>query len=635
VNYKTSIVVVPAALISLLVGIHHPVAARTLAQETVRLQYEKQEYRIPMRDGVRLFTAVYTPRNRSRRYPILLKRTPYSVRPYGADEYPEQLGPSPHFDHEGYIFVLQDVRGCYMSEGNFVNMRPFLPQEHAETSADENTDTYDTIQWLLDHVSGHNGKVGMWGISYPGFYAAAGMIHAHPALAAVSPQAPIADWFFDDFHHHGAFFLVHAFNFLVNFGLPRPEPTPEGHRRFDHGTPDGYQFFKDAGTLGQLEEKYMHGQVAYWRELADHPNYDQYWKERNLLPHLDQVAPAVMTVGGWFDAEDLYGPLKIYRSIEKKNPGIFNVLVMGPWFHGAWARDDGERLGNVWFGSKTSEFFREQIELPFFNHFLKGAPAPAMPEAYVFETGTNQWRTFANWPPKGLASRSLYLEDGHGLDWDAPRQAGFDFDEYISDPRKPVPFTQSVTIGMTREYMTDDQRFASRRPDVLSYRTDVLDEDVTLAGPVVADLWVSTSGTASDWIVKLIDVFPNDAEDFPQMSGEERLGGYEMMVRSEVIRGRFRDSNATPEPFLPDQPARISLELLDLFHTFKKGHRVMVQIQSTWFPLVDINPQRYVDNIFQAKETDFVTARQRVFHSREYPSHLVVGVLPAKTQAAE
>ncbi|MEJ2082966.1 MAG: CocE/NonD family hydrolase, partial [Acidobacteriota bacterium] len=313
--------------------------------------------------------------NRSRRYPILLKRTPYSVRPYGADEYPEQLGPSPHFDHEGYIFVLQDVRGCYMSEGNFVNMRPFLPQEHAETSADENTDTYDTIQWLLDHVSGHNGKVGMWGISYPGFYAAAGMIHAHPALAAVSPQAPIADWFFDDFHHHGAFFLVHAFNFLVNFGLPRPEPTPEGHRRFDHGTPDGYQFFKDAGTLGQLEEKYMHGQVAYWRELADHPNYDQYWKERNLLPHLDQVAPAVMTVGGWFDAEDLYGPLKIYRSIEKKNPGIFNVLVMGPWFHGAWARDDGERLGNVWFGSKTSEFFREQIELPFFNHFLKGAPA--------------------------------------------------------------------------------------------------------------------------------------------------------------------------------------------------------------------------------------------------------------------
>lgn len=582
-----------------------------------------------MRDRVHLFTTVYIPRDRSHRYPILLKRTPYSVRPYGADEYPEQLGPSPQFDRAGYIFVLQDVRGCYMSEGTFVNMRPMLASKHSDTAVDESTDTYDTVQWLLDHVPDHNGKVGMWGISYPGFYAAAGMIDAHPALAAVSPQAPIADWFFDDFHHHGAFFLVHAFNFLVNFGLPRPNPTPEGHPRFDHGTPDGYQFFKDAGTLRQLEQKYMHGQVAYWRVLAEHPNYDEYWQERNLLPHLDEVAPAVMTVGGWFDAEDLYGALKIYRSIEDRNPGIFNVLVMGPWFHGAWARDDGERLGNVWFGSKTSEFFREQIELPFFEHFLKGAPTPALPEASVFETGSNQWRTFAHWPPEGLESRNLYLQKDRALGWDSPRQAGFAFDEYTSDPGAPVPFTQSIAIGMTREYMTDDQRFAARRPDVLAYQTDVLDEDVTLAGPVLADLWVSTSGTSSDWIVKLIDVFPKDAEDFPQMSSEERLGGYEMMVRSEVIRGRFRRSNSAPAPFLPDEPARISLELLDLFHTFQKGHRIMVQIQSTWFPLVDLNPQRYVDNIFEADDKGFVSARQRVFHSRKYPSHLVVKVLPA------
>ncbi|MFZ0429035.1 MAG: CocE/NonD family hydrolase [Acidobacteriota bacterium] len=621
-----------AILCAFSAGMLQPAMARTLSEEVLRLQYEKREFRIPMRDQVHLFTAVYIPRDRSRRYPILLKRTPYSVQPYGSNEYPEQLGPSPLFDREGYIFVLQDVRGCFMSEGEFVNMRPLLPPGHARTEVDESTDTYDTIQWLLEHVAGHNGKVGMWGISYPGFYAAAGMVNAHPALAAVSPQAPIADWFFDDFHHHGAFFLAHAFNFLINFGLPRPSPTSRHHRRFDHGTPDGYQFFMDAGTMRQLEDRYMHGQVAYWKELAQHPNYDEYWQARNLLPRLDRVAPAVLTVGGWFDAEDLYGSLKIYRSIEARNPGIVNTLVMGPWFHGAWARDDGEQLGNVFFGSKTSDFFRSEIELPFFRHFLKGIPEPDLPEAWVFETGANRWRRFDTWPPKSVEARSLYLEPGRALGWEPPTEVGAVFDEYVSDPGHPVPFTQSIAIGMTREYMTDDQRFAARRPDVLSYETGILDEDVTLAGPLLADLWVSTSGTASDWVVKLIDVFPPDAEDYPMMTDGEKLGGYQMMVRSEAIRGRFRRSNSRPEPFLPDQPTRVSLELLDLLHTFRKGHRIMVQIQSTWFPLVDLNPQRYVDNIFEARETDFVVARQRVLHSRQYPSHLVVGILPAQDQ---
>ncbi len=629
-NRKQFLVALVLSILSALIGITPSADAHSLTEEVLRLQYEKREYRIPMRDGVQLFTVVFTPRDGSRRYPILLKRTPYSVAPYGSDKYPEQLGPSPLFDREGYIFAFQDVRGCYMSEGTFVNVRPLLPADHAKDAIDESTDTFDTIQWLLDHVADHNGKVGMWGISYPGFYAAAGMIDAHPALAAVSPQAPIADWFFDDFHHHGAFFLAHAFNFLINFGLPRPQPTMEGHRRFDHGTPDGYRFFQDAGTLRRLEQKYMHGQVAYWDELSRHPNYDRYWQERNLLPHLNQVAPAVMTVGGWFDAEDLYGPLKIYRSIEAGNPGIVNVLVMGPWYHGAWARDEGERLGNISFGSKTSEFFRSTIELPFFEHFLKGAQEAELPEAYVFETGTNQWRTFDAWPPSGLESRSLYLREGHGLDWNIPTQAGVAFDEYVSDPHTPVPFTQSIAIGMTREYMTDDQRFAERRPDVVTYRTQPLTEDLTLAGPILADLWVSTSGTASDWIVKLIDVFPDEAKDFPMMSREEALGGYEMMVRSEVIRGRFRRSNADPEPFAPNQPSEVSLELLDLCHTFRKGHRIMVQIQSTWFPLVDLNPHRYVANVFEAKPDDFVPARQRVFHSHAYPSHLRVGVLPAR-----
>jgi putative CocE/NonD family hydrolase len=596
------------------------------AARYVREQYVKQEQLVPMRDGVRLFTSIYAPKDQAHKHPILMTRTPYSVGPYGAERYRNNLGPSPQFLREGYIFVYQDVRGRFLSEGEFDNMRPHIDQKRSKSQVDESSDTFDTIDWLLKNLPNHNGNVGLWGISYPGFYSSAGMIDAHPALKAVSPQAPIADWFFDDFHHHGALFLPHAFNFMAGFGRPRPKPTTEWGGRFQHGTPDGYQFFLNLGPLKNADARYFHGDIAFWNEMMKHPNYDEFWQSRNLLPHLKHVAPAVMTVGGWYDAEDLYGTFKTYQAIEKQNPSIFNVLVVGPWRHGGWGRTGGERLGNIDFGSATSTFYRDHIELPFFEHYLKGKGEANLPEAYVFETGANLWRKFDRWPPAIAEPRQLHLRANEELAFE-PASENEGHDEYISDPRKPVPYTETVSIGMTTEYMTDDQRFAGRRPDVLVYQGPVLSKDVTLAGPMVADLWVSTSGTDSDWIVKLIDVFPPDAPDHKDMSSGEHMGGYQMMVRSEVLRGRFRNSYEKPEPFLPNQPTEIKLELQDVLHTFQRGHRIMVQIQSTWFPLADRNPQKYVDNICFADEKDFVKATQRVYHSRLHPSRLQVGVL--------
>ncbi|MFQ5430576.1 MAG: CocE/NonD family hydrolase [Phycisphaerae bacterium] len=604
----------------------------------VRARYEKHEYRIPMRDGVRLSTAVYAPRHAGGNLPILLFRTPYSHGPYGEDRYPATLGPNRYLaERADYIYVYQDVRGRFMSEGTFVNMRPHLDEKKQPTDIDESSDTYDTIEWLLKHVPGHNGRVGQWGISYPGFYAAAGMIDAHPALKAVSPQAPIADWWFDDFHHHGALFLPHAFNFLSVFGRPRPTLTTEWGERFDHGTPDGYRFFMDLGPLKNVNERYFHHDIAFWDDIVAHPNYDDFWQARNLLPHLNRVAPAVMTVGGWFDAEDLYGALNIYRAVEARNPDAFNVLVMGPWRHGGWARGDGDRLGNIGFGAKTSPFYQRQIETPFFDHFLKDRGDLTLPEAYMFETGTNRWRTFDHWPPESATARRLYFHAGGRLAFDTPPDDAAAYDAYVSDPAVPVPFSEDISTGMTRTYMTDDQRFAARRPDVLAYQTGVLDDDVTLAGPVEAELWVSTSGTDSDWIVKLIDVLPPDAGEFDDahraataaLQTRRPLGGYQMMVRSEVIRGRFRDGADRPRPFEPNTPTRVRLRLQDVLHTFRKGHRIMVQVQSTWFPLVDRNPQSFVDNVYLADESDFIKATQRVYHDAAHATRLDVGVLPA------
>ena len=584
-------------------------------------QYVKHEYRIPMRDGVKLFTAVYVPKDASadRRYPILMIRTPYSVSPYGEDRYRRAIGPNRHLRKAGYIFVYQDVRGCYMSEGKFVNMRPHIDRKRSPKEIDESSDTYDTIEWLLEHVPHHNGRVGMWGISYPGFYAAAGMIDAHPALRAVSPQAPIADWWYDDFHHHGAFFLPHAFNFLIRFGQPRNGPTTKSSPRFDHGTRDGYEFFMRMGSPEAADETYMRHRVGFWTELIRHPNYDAFWQRRNLLPHLHRVAPAVMTVGGWFDAEDLYGPLQIYREVERSNPGIVNTIVMGPWAHGGWARGKGDHLGSVSFGTEASVMYQEQIETRFFESHLKGDGRSGLPEAYVFETGVNRWRQFDAWPPKRARAATFYCGEGSMLTRDAPTgEERASFDEFISDPMKPVPFTEAVAIGMTREYMTDDQRFAARRPDVLIYQTPVLTDSLTLAGPIIADLWVSTSQSDADWIVKLVDVFPDDAPDHKHTPPGRHMSGYQMMVRSEVIRGRFRDDPSRPKPFAPNEPTRVKLVLQDVFHTFQPGHRVMIQIQSTWFPLVDRNPQKYVDNIYRARPEDYRRAVHRVYRSKTH-----------------
>ena len=596
----------------------------------IRANYTKREVQIPMRDGVKLHTAIYEPNDRSQTYPFMLFRTPYSVRPYGSDQFPNSLGPSEVFAREQFIFVYQDVRGRYMSEGEFVNMTPHVAKKQSPADVDESSDTYDTIEWLMHNVTNHNSRVGQWGISYPGFYSAAGMIDAHPALKAVSPQAPIADWYFDDFFHHGAFFLPHNFNFMASFGRPRPEPTKDGWRRFDHGTPDGYQFFMELGPLKNADELHFKGDVPFWTQTTHHPNYDEFWQSRNILPHLTNVAPAVMTVGGWYDAEDLYGPLNIYRSIEAKNPGIFNILVMGPWVHGGWARTEGDAVGNARFGEKTSLFYRTNIELPFFNYYLKDRGESDLPEAYVFETGANRWRKFDHWPPAPphAQEKHLYLREGGKLSFETTIEGPVQFDEYVSDPARPVPFSEEIAIGMTKNYMTDDQRFAARRPDVLVYQTPQLEEDVTLAGPITAELWVSTSGTDSDWIVKVIDVFPNDAKDSQGLPPGRRMGGYQMMVRSEVIRGRFRNSYEHPEQFAPNEPAFVKLPLQDVLHTFRKGHRIMVQVQSTWFPLVDRNPQKYVDNIFFAKEEDFIKATQRVYRGAAHQSRIRVNVLP-------
>jgi hypothetical protein len=604
-----------------------PCAASAQDAFDVKANYEKSEHRVRVRDGARLFTTVYAPRDRSRAYPVMLNRTPYSVRPYG-DGYRTSLGPSEHFMREGYIFVYQDVRGRWMSEGDYVNVRPYNPKKSGPRDVDESTDTYDTIEWIVRNVANNNGRVGMWGISYPGFYVSMGLIGAHPALRAGSPQAPIADWFIgDDFHHNGALFLPHAFNFLAGFGQPRPRPTDQpAQANFEHGTPDGYKFFLDMGPLANADAKYYKGRVAYWNEMTEHPNYDDYWKARSVPQHLHDIRPRVMTVGGWFDAEDLYGALKTYEAIEKKNPGATNTLVMGPWCHGCWSRTDGDSLGEMSFGAKTGEFYRREIEFPFFQCALKDKCDEKLPEAYVFETGSNRWRKYDAWPPRDAREMSLYLDAGGRLSFRAPAARGFD--EYVSDPNHPVPHINTVNIGMTGDYMIQDQRFASRRPDVLVYQTEPLRDDITVAGPVRASLFASTSGTDSDFVVKLIDVFPDDAKDPEPNPRGVRLGGYQMLVRGEPMRARFRNSYERPEPMRPNEPTRIEYVMPDTAHTFRRGHRIMVQIQSTWFPLVDRNPQRFVPNIYKARASDFQRATQRVYRAGPTGSRVRLTVLP-------
>jgi len=596
----------------------------------MREHYTKLERMIPMRDGVRLFTSIYVPKDTSRSYPFLMNRTPYSSRPYGLERFRSTVAPL-KFLKEGFIFVVQDVRGAYMSEGEFVNMRPHIAEKTAG-DVDESTDCYDTVEWLLENIPNHNGRVGIWGISYPGFYTSASIIDTHPAIKAASPQAPIADWFWDDMHHHGAFTLTMSFNFFAAFGRPRPEPTTSRGQRFRFGTPDGYQFFLELGPLKNVQERHFHGEIPFWNQTAAHPNYDEFWQARNILPHLKQISCAVMVVGGLFDAEDLYGAWQTYRSIEKQNPDIENNLVMGPWRHGGWMRTDGSFLGDWHFGSGTSEWYRTEVFFPFFKHFLKDGPDPDLPEALVFETGANQWREFDTWPPREVTETSLYMHKQGGLSFEQPSGPGEAWDEFVSDPRKPVPYTKVITTGWEATYMAEDQRFAASRPDVLVYRSEILDEDVTLVGPLEADLWVSTSGSSADWVVKLIDVLPNDTRSKEFGGRRHILGGAQLMVRSEIFRGRFRESYKHPKPFTPGEITRVRFQLQDVLHTFRAGHRIMIQIQSSFFPLFDRNPQKYVDNIFEADEEDFIKAMHRVYRSGDHPSRIRVTVLRAQPQ---
>ena len=620
-SFRTALIAVAAVVSSACAAPQ----GKTLLQE----RYEKIEADVPMRDGVSLHVVLYAPKDRSTTYPFLMRRTPYSCGPYGA-EYARSAGPggSDRFMEAGYIFVCQDVRGRFMSGGTFDNMTPHRPVKSGPTDTDESTDTYDTVEWLLANVDNHNGRVGLHGISYPGFYAAASIIDTHPAIKASSPQAPIADWFRgDDFHHNGAFYLQDAYSFFGGFeGMP-PNPTSErGERLNPDDAEDAYRFFLDLGAVSNIPGRTFRRPIAFWDSMFAHPDYDEFWQRRNLVPHLKNVTASTLTVAGFFDAEDPYGPIEIYRSIEAQNPGIENRLVLGPWFHGGWERSTGDRLGNVSFGQETATWYRENVDLPFFEYTLKGAGDFDPPEVLAYASGSNAWHRLSEWPPASLEEVSLYPAEGGTLRFEAPTGEGAD--SYRSDPANPVPYTREKTMDRTREYMVEDQRFLEGRPDVLTYTSAVLTEDMTFAGPMSPELFVSSTGTDADFIVKLIDVYPDDA---PEHQGADEkymdvpMAGYRMLVRGEVFRARYRNSYEFPEPLIPGEATRISFDAPHLFHTFKAGHRVMVQVQSTWFPLVDRNPQRFVENIYHAGDSDFVSATQTVHRSEAYPSRIRLG----------
>ncbi len=590
--------------------------ALSVPQSTFRVQdhYNKIEYMIPMRDGVKLYCAVYVPKDVPGKHPILMERTCYSAGPYGPNTFRGFRG-SRKFTDAGYIFAFEDVRGKYLSEGDYVNIRPELDPA---AKTDESTDTWDTVDYLVKNVPDNNGAVGLWGISYPGFYAGAGGINSHPALKAISPQAPVSEWFMgDDVHHNGAFFLQDNFDFSSGFDVPRTGPGPNPPRmRIDHGTDGAFRFFLGIGSASDFGTKLYENKVPYWEELCQHGTYDDYWKARSLEAHMKGVRCAVLTVGGWFDAEDMYGALHLPRAIDKLSPSAPNFQCMGPWFHGMWAgrAGSGQTFGDLDFGMPTSSYFQDSIEFPFFEKYLRGVALPAPAKATMFETGSNKWMTFEQWPPKGLGSLSVYLDDERKLSWTKSKKNGID--SYMNDPFDPTPYlAKPETPRRTREYMIDDQRWAEKRDDVAWYKGQVLDHDITVAGPVDVDLWVSTSGTDGDFVVKVIDGWPDDTPD--KSPGGVAMAGYEQNLRSDVMRGKFRNSFERPEPFVPNQVTRLHFQMNDLLHTFKKGHRIVVQIQSDWFPLVDRNPNRFED-IYHARPEDYQKARITIYHD---PSH--------------
>lgn len=622
-------------ILFLLIYIGFSLNAQTIDSKWLKDEYIKKEVYIPMRDGVRLFTSVYIPKSKNEKHPILMTRTPYSCRPYGEKNFMRIAGSyKKAYFKEKYIVVVQDVRGRYMSEGKFVDVRPFIANKTGK-EIDEASDTYDTIEWLLKNIKNNNGKVGVFGVSYPGFYSTMAAASNHPALKAVSPQAPVTNWFIgDDFHHNGAFFEMDAFSFysVVGrcFGVPHPKPVKSGARSVGFPNRDNYKFYIEAGALKNLT-KLTGDTIEFWSEMMNHPDYDEWWQARDARKATKNLKPAMLWVGGLFDAEDCWGAWNAYKAAEQNNKGkVFNKIVEGPWYHGQWSSNDGTHHGNVQWGSNTSEYYQKNFEIPFFNYFLKDeGDISEIAEANIFITGENKWHSFKQWPPENKIDKTIYLQPNGKLDWAKPATEN-SFSDYVSDPAKPVPYEENVHFWRTRSYMSNDQRFAARRPDVLVFETDTLTKDLTVTGSVIADLATSISTTDADFVVKIIDVFPDNFNYKTDRSGklakQYPMGGYEMLVRAEIFRGRYRNSFQKPVAFTPGKIEEVKFELPAIAHKFKKGHRLMVQIQSSWFPLVDRNPQQFVD-IYHCNDDDFIKSTIKVYHDSKNASKIILPVL--------
>ena len=594
----------------------------------VKDNFTKIDTVIVMRDGIKLKTIIYVPKDESQQYPILLERTPYSSGPYGSDKYARNIGPNSSLMKEKYIFAEQDVRGRYMSEGINLEVTPYIENKKSNADVDENSDTYDAVDWLVKNIKNNNGRVGLYGISYPGFYATASLPQAHPAIKAVSPQAPVTDEFIgDDANHNGAFFLLDNFDFMNYYGKERTGPVESyGKAMFDAQHKDVYDFFLKLGPLKNTQSaQYFNNRSYIWNEYLQHDTYDDYWRARNIRPYLKNIKPAVMVVGGWFDAEDLFGSLHTYQAIEQQSPGNKNHLVMGPWTHGAWAGGNWNKFATYDFGSNTSKFFQDSLETVFFNYYLKDKGTYNDAEATVFETGTNQWRTFNTWPPANVKPVTFYLLGDKKLGTKISSAVN-NYDEYISDPANPVPYTKGVFGRRNSQYMAEDQSFAAARNDVLVFETDSLTEDVTLAGGILADLQVAISSTDADFVVKLIDVLPANEPKPSFLPQGTEMGGLQRLVRAEVMRGKFRDSYSDPKPFTQNKVTEVKINMNDVMHTFKKGHRIMVQVQSSWFPLTDLNPQKFM-RIPDANATDFQKATIRIYHDKKNVSRIILPVL--------
>ncbi len=599
----------------------------------VKENFTKIDTTITMRDGVKLYTIIYIPKDQSQKHPFLMERTPYSVAPYGEDNYARRLGPNTELMKENYIFVYQDVRGRYMSEGVNLEVTPFIPNKKDKTQVDESSDTFDTVDWLLKNIQNNNGRVGLYGISYPGFYATASLPDGHPAIKAVSPQAPVTDEFIgDDANHNGAFFLLDNFDFMNYFGKDRSGRVEDyGSQIFDAKIHDAYNFFLKLGPIKNTQSaQYFNRKSSIWNEYLAHDTYDNYWKSRNIRQYLKNIKVPTLVVGGWFDAEDLFGSLHTYEAIETQSPDNKNLLVMGPWTHGAWARGVWDKFGTYDFGSNTSKFFQDSLQTVFFNYYLKDKGDFNIAKATMFQTGSNEWKTYDAWPPKNVRPFSLYLKENHSLSFEAkraPSKNNIAYDEYVSDPSNPVPYTNGIYGQRNNEYMVEDQRFAASRPDVLVYETGSLNQNMTISGKIVADLFVSISTTDADFIVKLIDVLPDNEVTPASLPKGTVMAGYQRLVRAEVMRGKFRNSYEKPEPFVPGKISEVKINLNDVNHVFKKGHKIMVQVQSSWFPLIDRNPQKFL-RIPDADENDFQKSTIRLYRDASHISKVSLPLMP-------